>query len=96
MDKDLIERLAREAGVVAPNRIVSGEEAAYLVPRSAICRLAALFAEECAKVCDDAMDGPLGSHSDTFSAGAMAAGDAIRAKFAPNLLPPGDSSAPHE
>jgi hypothetical protein len=56
IDKDLIERLATEAGIIAGPHLIHGEKLPcgtcdeYCVERGRVNRFAALIAEECAKL----------------------------------------------
>lgn len=73
MDKQLIERLAREAGGRLEQWMSNPPRpACWWVPPEALERLAALVADECAKIADEHEEGP-------------SAGPAIRAKFLPSI-----------
>lgn len=77
MDKELIERLATESGLAyvrhgEPSGGLGLTDTGGIDDTALIRRFAALIAEECAKVCDEWLDGP-----------ADGAGQTIRVKFAP-------------
>lgn len=94
MDKDLVERLAREAGIASgrgPDDSFSVEIPECVAGRlydpvffgdsfpDSLLRFAALIAEECAKVCDELAD--QGAAHDWPCPGFAA--DTIREKFGP-------------
>jgi hypothetical protein len=78
MDKDLIERLAREAGGRLESWMTNPPKPAHwhLTPEAMEC-FGALVAEECAKACDQEAEDWTG-----YERGAVQhAAEAIRAKF---------------
>lgn len=72
MDKELIERLAREAGMVAMPQ--DAEQTIYCISLRQQAAFAALIAEECARAAHEA---PV----DDYGHGRADAAAAIRAKF---------------
>jgi hypothetical protein len=89
MDKQLIERLAREAGMplVKPYQATEAESAARHNERilGVVERFATLVAEECAKIADDTIEyGALDTGGKTTAGNAA---EAIRAAFKASEAP---------
>jgi hypothetical protein len=91
--KELIERLAREANFEPQRNTNVRQRVAqiYLASEADVERFAALIVAECVKVVE---------HHQFSSPGAafdgMALIHALSTKFATNLLPRGDTDAPHK